>query len=147
MDPAPQRPIDWDLALIALDGAIVVMDLAEKGSNIPPAKAIFGTVGIILATIKVRLLLFNDNFPIFTHNQDSEVHEHVELGLFCTDICEELDRCLFGRKMDELTKSVCDAMDRLASWVQLAIYISIRSLRSSRLQDHGRDSEEVGQVG
>ena len=29
MDPEPQQPMDWDSALVALDGAIVVVDLAE----------------------------------------------------------------------------------------------------------------------
>lgn len=59
MDTEPQRPKDWDCALVALDGAIQVLDLAEEDSNIPPAKAVFGSVGVLLVTIKVRLLLFS----------------------------------------------------------------------------------------
>ena len=54
--------MDWDRALIALDGVIIVMDLTEKDSTIPPAKAVFGTVGIILSTIRVCSLLFSDDF-------------------------------------------------------------------------------------
>lgn len=49
------------LHAILLDGAIVVMDLAQKGSSIPPAKDVFATIGIILVTIKVSLLFFSDN--------------------------------------------------------------------------------------
>ena len=60
--PESQRPKDWDCALLALDGAIQVLDLAEKDSDIPPAKAVFGSVGILLATIRVRLLLFGGDF-------------------------------------------------------------------------------------
>jgi len=59
MDAEPQRPKDWDCALLALDGAIQVFDLAEKGSDIPPA--IEGHVGMLVATIRVFLLLFSDD--------------------------------------------------------------------------------------
>ena len=51
--------MDLDRALLELDGAIQVLDLAEKGSNIPPAKVVFDLVGILLATIRVCLLLFS----------------------------------------------------------------------------------------
>ena len=59
MGAKPQQPMDWDRALLELDGAIQVLDLAEKGSNIPPAKVVFDLVGILLATIRVCLLLFS----------------------------------------------------------------------------------------
>ena len=39
--------------------------------------------------------------------------DHVELGLECADICRALDRGLSGRKLDELSLSVCDAINQL----------------------------------
>ena len=63
MNPELQQQMDRDRALVALDGAIVTVDLAEKDSTIPPAKIVFGTVGILLVTIKVCFLPFGDNLP------------------------------------------------------------------------------------
>ena len=39
--------------------------------------------------------------------------DHVELGLECADICRALDRGLSGKKLDELSPSVYDAMSQL----------------------------------
>ena len=39
--------------------------------------------------------------------------DHVELGLLCVDICRELDRGTNGRKLDELSQSVYDAINLL----------------------------------
>ena len=41
--------------------------------------------------------------------------DYVELGLFCADVCRALDLGIRGKKPDELGRSVCDAIDRLAS--------------------------------
>ena len=49
-----------------LDAAISALDLA-KTSSIPPAKAVFGSVTILLTTIRVRFLLFrNDSLRVHT---------------------------------------------------------------------------------
>jgi len=53
--------------------------------------------------------------------------------IFCTDICEELNQCLFGKEMDELTKSVCDAIDQVALWVELVICISDHHGRTQQM--------------
>ena len=37
----------------------------------------------------------------------------VELGLFCADVCRALDRVTNGKKLDELSQSVYDAMNQL----------------------------------
>ena len=39
--------------------------------------------------------------------------EYVELGLSCADICRALDRGMNGKKLDDLSKSVCDAITQL----------------------------------
>ena len=41
-----------------LNAAIDAMDLAEKISSITPAKAVFGTVAVLLTMIKVCFLFF-----------------------------------------------------------------------------------------
>ena len=49
--------------------------------------------------------------------QDSMTNklDFVELGLECAGICRALDRGLNGKKLDELSRSVCDAMDQLTT--------------------------------
>ena len=51
----------------------------------------------------------------FTHNQDTMANEqdYVELGLSCANICRALDRGMNGKKLDDLSKSVCDAINQL----------------------------------
>ena len=39
--------------------------------------------------------------------------DYVELGLSCADICRALDRGMDGKKLDDLSKSVCDAINQL----------------------------------
>ena len=55
MDPNSQRRDD---ALSSLNAVIEAMNLAKEVSSITPAKAVFGSVSIILTTIRVRLFLF-----------------------------------------------------------------------------------------
>jgi hypothetical protein len=39
--------------------------------------------------------------------------DFVELGLFCADICKALDRGMNRKKLDDLSQSVCDAINQL----------------------------------
>lgn len=41
--------------------------------------------------------------------------EYVELGLSCADICQALDRGMDGKKLNDLSKSVCDAINQLTT--------------------------------
>ena len=41
--------------------------------------------------------------------------EYVELGLSCADICKALDRGMDGKKLNDLSKSVCDAINQLTT--------------------------------
>ena len=63
MNPKSQRPKDREGAISALDTAIEDLNLAQKVSSITPAKGGFGTVGILLADIRVYSLLINDDLP------------------------------------------------------------------------------------
>ena len=52
-----QRPNRREVALSSLNAAIVAVNLAKELSSVTPAKAVFGTVGVILTMIKVSFLL------------------------------------------------------------------------------------------
>ena len=57
MDPNPQQPKRRDGALSALNTAIEAMNLAKEVSGVTPAKAVFGSVSVLLTMIRVRSLL------------------------------------------------------------------------------------------
>ena len=59
---ADSQPPEWhDTVFSSLDLAIEALNLAKEISSITPAKAVFGSVAILLTMIKVRLPLFSDN--------------------------------------------------------------------------------------
>jgi len=60
MTTKTQQPEGRDGVLSSLNFAIDGLNLAKELSTITPAKAVFGSVGILLTTIKVRLLFFCD---------------------------------------------------------------------------------------
>ena len=39
--------------------------------------------------------------------------DYVELGLSCASICKALERGMGEKKLDDLSKSVCDAINQL----------------------------------
>ena len=57
MEAESQRPKGREGAISALNMAIEAMNLAKELSSITPAKAVFGSVSVILTMIKVSLLL------------------------------------------------------------------------------------------
>jgi hypothetical protein len=72
MATEPPRPNGRDNTLPALNEAIDALNLTKEASSIDaPAKAVFGSVGVLLTTIRVRDIQFCDSgLPI-----------HVCLGL------------------------------------------------------------------
>ena len=52
-----------------------------------------------------------------TRSQESMVNalDYVELGIFCSDICKALDRGMDGKKPDDLSQSMCDAINQLTT--------------------------------
>ena len=54
---------------------------------------------------------------MFTYNQDTMANEqdYIELGLSCADICKALDRGMNGKKLDDLGRSICDAINQLTT--------------------------------
>lgn len=61
MDAKPQRPKGRDGLLSALNVAIEGLNLAKEVSGITPAKAVFGTVSVLLVMIKV---IFPQSTPL-----------------------------------------------------------------------------------
>ena len=100
-----------------LDKAIEVMDQAEKHSCITPAKAAFGSVSSLLTVVKARFLSSAIICSRFTCSQEPTANEMdcVELGLSCADACQALDRGLNGRRVDELSPSVLEAIEQLTA--------------------------------
>ncbi|KAF9642364.1 hypothetical protein BDM02DRAFT_3273490, partial [Thelephora ganbajun] len=101
MDTTP-RGRRRDGALESLNVAMEAMNIAEERSGIAPAKAAFGSVSALLAKIKGSMI----------NEQD-----YVELGLYCADICQALDRGVNGKKPDELNQSLDEAINQLTATV------------------------------
>ena len=103
--------------LSSLNVAIEATNLAKEISSITPAKAVFGSVNVLLTMIRVRSLLSAIGCSKFTHNQDSMTNEldYVELGLSCAKICAALDRGMNGKRLDELSRPVVDAIHQLTT--------------------------------
>ena len=45
--------------------------------------------------------------------------DYVDLGLSCVDVCKALERGMGGKRLDELSGPVRDAIDQLTTWVEL----------------------------
>ena len=57
--------------------------------------------------------------------------DYVDLGLSCADVCKALERGMGGKKLDDVSKSVCDAINQLTTWVEPPVYISRSSAHHS----------------
>jgi len=112
-----QRPKGRENSVSMLNAAIDAMNIAEKISSITPAKAVFATVGVLLAMIKVSSSPSAMRCSELTRSQESMINamDYVELGLSCSDICRALDRGVDGKKLDDLNQSVCDAINQLTT--------------------------------
>ena len=67
MEAKSQRPEGREGAILALDVAIEALNLAKELSSITPAKAVFGSVSVILVMIKVGFLVFRNRFQSEMH--------------------------------------------------------------------------------
>ena len=66
--------------------------------------------------------------------------DYVDLGLSCADICKALKRGMGEKKLDDVSKSVCDAINQLTTWVESAIHISYSSAH------HDLDHRTVAEI-
>ena len=67
MEVELRRPKGREGAISVLDAAIEALNLAKELSSITPAKAVFGSVSVILAMIRVSLLVFVDRLQSEMH--------------------------------------------------------------------------------
>ena len=77
-----------------------------------------------------------------THSQDTMANDqdYVDIGLSCADICKALERGMGGKSLNDLSESVCDAVNQLTTWVEPVIHIS----RSSAY--HNPDRRTVAEI-
>ena len=45
--------------------------------------------------------------------------EYVDLGLACADVCEALNRGMNGKRLEDLSQSVREAIKKLTTWVKV----------------------------
>ena len=116
MDPKiSKRQKRQENAISLLNVAIEALNLAKEVSSATPAKAVFGSVSVLLTMIKVRFLPFSVTHPKLTCNQESMANkiDYVELGIACADVCKALHRGMNGRGLDDLNESVREAINQL----------------------------------
>jgi len=104
-----------DTTLSSLNTTIEALNLAKEVSSITPAKAVFGSVSILLTMIRVCVFSSPMTHLKLTSNQDSMANEgdYIELGLACADVCKALDRGIDGRRSDNFSRSVREAIEQL----------------------------------
>ena len=114
MNTKPQQPKGRDGTLSALNVAIQTMNLAKEISGVTPAKAVFGSVSVLLTMIRVcSLPVIRCSGLIRSQDSIANELEYVELGLSCADICKSLDRGMNGKRLEDFSQSVCDAINQL----------------------------------
>jgi len=123
MDMKSERPKRQDNALSSLNVAIEATNITREVLSITPAKAVCGSVSVVLTMIGVRFLLVRLIDCGLKHIQDSMINEmdYIELGLACAEVCTILGRGMDGKKLDDLSQSVCEAIAQLTVWVELTM--------------------------
>ena len=115
MEAKSQQPKGREGAISALNAAIEASNLVKDLSSIAPAKTVFASINALLTLIRVCSCPPPTIFSRLTPNKDSMVDglDYVELRLFCADICRALDQGTNGKKMDDLSQPVYDAINGL----------------------------------
>ena len=116
METESQQPKEREGVVSVLNGFIEVFNLAKEISSNTPAKAVFGSVSVVLAMIRVSLPGFRwSNTYSVEWAQDTMTNEsdYVELGMACADVCAALKRGLDGKSEGELNDSVRKAIEQL----------------------------------
>ena len=115
MDPESQQQKRQDNALSLLDAIIEISNLVKEISSPTPAKAVFGTVSILLTMIRVHFSSPSVIYSTFSSDQDTMANkpDYVDLGLACANVCKALHRGMDGRELDDLSQSVRSAIEQL----------------------------------
>ena len=115
MQATSQRPKGRDDVLSTLRATIKALDLAREICSVTPAKATFGSAVALLTMIRVRSSYPSAVVPPFTFLQGSmtDKQDCVDIGLSCADVCKSLDWGLKGKRADELSQSLLEAIQQL----------------------------------
>ena len=110
------QPKGRESAISALNAVVEALNLAKEVSSIVPAEAVFASVSVILAMIRVSFL------PVFVDRLQTEIHpgqdtmvdraDYIELGLACTDVRTALNQGLNGKRFNN---SVREAINRFTT--------------------------------
>ena len=120
MEFKSQQPKEPEGVISVLNGFVEAFNLAKEISSNTPAKAVFGSVSVLLAMIRVSLLaICRSNIVSVECAQDTMANkvDYVELGLACADVCTTLKRGLDEKSEDDLSDSVRKAIKQLRRWV------------------------------
>ncbi|KAF9792102.1 hypothetical protein BJ322DRAFT_1102626 [Thelephora terrestris] len=98
----PPKPKEWDGVVSTLYIFIDAFNLAKEISSVTPARAVFGSVAVILTMIKES----------FANRKDC-----IELGQTCIEICCVLERGTKGKGAEHLNQLVRDAINRAQTTV------------------------------
>ena len=71
--------------------------------------------------------------------------DYIELGLSCADICGALERGMGEKELNDLNKSVCDAINQLTTYAEPVNPFRTLLLLWSRSQDCRRHTKENNQ--
>ena len=111
-----QPPKGRDGVLSALDVLIQALNLAKDACGIPPAQIAFASASVLLTMIRVSSPPFYEELLTYAIKDTmSNDHDYVELGRSCARVCQTLHRRLKGRRLDELTQAVLDAIGDLTT--------------------------------
>ena len=137
METKLQRPKGRDGTLSSLNVAIEAMNLAKEVACITPAKAVFGSVSILLTMIRVRFPLSTTRCSVLTRGQDSMLNklDYVDLGLACADVCGALDRGVNGRRLEDISQPVREAIEQLTMWVQPVTSVTCNPLTAPAIAE------------
>ena len=114
-----QRPKGQGRGLSALNTAIDALNLAKETTSGTPANPVFGPVALLVTMIRVGTLPAVARRSRLRGSQDTMANEqdYIDLGLSCVDIYKALKRGMDGKELEELNKSVREAIDELKAWV------------------------------
>jgi hypothetical protein len=119
------KPKEWDGVVSTLNVFIEAFNLAKEISSVTPARAVFGSVAVILTTIKVCFFLFYVTASlrlVFVQESFANRQDCIELGQTCVEICCVLDRGTKGKGAEHLNQLVRDAINRAQTWVETTVH-------------------------
>ena len=112
-----QPPKGRDAVLPALDVLIQALNIAKDACGIPPAQIALGSASTLLSLIRVSfpILCKFEHLPMSFQDTMVNDQDYVQLGRSCADVCQILYRRLKGRRLDQLTQAVLDAIGDLTT--------------------------------